>query len=223
MKYLSLAVMLCLFHSVSWTQTGQDVHFDFRVPYDTIGLNEQLQLQFTLSNAEINHIEIPQMPGFEVMQQPSRSQSVSIINGRRSSKVTFTYFLRPTSIGTFYLPSIPVESSAGLFETMELPVTVVAQAPQRRAPAISQSPFGFPPQRGLPNIPQMPNMPDFDWNMDFNLGDMDMEQFFQEGFNNLPDMSDMQKQMEEFWKDWEQRLPQRPAPSTKDKKKQYSL
>lgn len=205
MKHLSISVLLCLFNSLAFTQGSSDVHFNLQVPFDTIGLNEQLQLRFTLNNAEIEHIVLPTIPGFEQLQQPSRSQSVSIINGRRSSKTVYTYALRPTTTGTFYLPPVPVETSAGLFETMEMPITVVEYRAPRQTPSLSQSPFG-----GF-DFPQGGN--------GFSGGSLNFDDFFHNNFPNFPEMPDLHKSMEEIWKE----LQRQPKINPQDKKKKYRL
>lgn len=204
MKYLSVGILLCLLNGFAVAQAGQDVHFDLHIPYDTVGMNEQLQLQFTLSNAEIDHINLPSIPGFESLHQPSRSQSVSIVNGYRSSKVVYTYRLQPTAVGTFYIPSISVETSAGVFETTEMPITVVRQMQPRQDPLLSQSPFG---SFGFPHGQDRLTPPSFD-------------RFFEQGF---PEMPNFDQNMKDFWKQFEKQMPRRPSTNPQDNKKQYRL
>lgn len=70
---------------------------------DTILLGNSIQVSYVAENIDCN-IEIADYPS-EVVQGPTTSSSISIIHGRRSSKVVESYVIRPGEVGELLVPS----------------------------------------------------------------------------------------------------------------------
>jgi len=99
------------------------------------------------------------LDNFEGSGGPSTSQSTSWVNGQSSSRVQFTWRLRPKSIGTGRVHDIRVEIDRHVYQADDVSVQVVAQAPPGRAqPApqgqidpfsrlFDEDPFGLLPRR----------------------------------------------------------------------------
>jgi len=127
----------------------------------TLALNEYLILTVTISgdNANSAKVDIPSMPNFSASSS-ARSTQISIINGRISSSVEYTYYLSPKYIGKTTIPPIPVSIGKEKFLTKEIEITVTAarasqpyQNYRQQSPNIPQSQrqnLANRPQKGTP-------------------------------------------------------------------------
>jgi hypothetical protein len=108
---------------------------------DSVEINGNLYLTVTVSGDSTNvpDPKLPNMQSFNVYSS-GRSQSISIINGKITTSVSFTYILSPRFIGVQTIPSISVFNGKEKAVTPELQVTVTkaaqssAQQPQRAQP-----------------------------------------------------------------------------------------
>ena len=111
---------------------------------DSVEINGNLYLTVTVSgdSASVPEPKLPNMRSFNVYSS-GRSQSISIINGRITTSVSFTYILTPRFIGIQTIPSISVFNGREKAITPELQITVTkAQQPRqaRQQPARQQRP-----------------------------------------------------------------------------------
>lgn len=100
-------------------------------------------LEFTVSVPEIRggQPEMPPVPGFDVLGSQMLT-STSIVNGRVSASISWTYRLRPLEVGEFTLPPVPVPGYAPTE-----PVIVTVEPGSRRPPSRRSrrpDPFGSP-------------------------------------------------------------------------------
>jgi hypothetical protein len=89
---------------------------------------ESFTLEFTLNDGEIDDFDINYLGGFEVIGGPNRSSSLSIINGKRSSKTSISYILLATQPGSVTIPSVTFTVRGKKIFTK--PVTVTVQKAQ---------------------------------------------------------------------------------------------
>lgn len=68
--------------------------FTATVQAKEIPLNYAFEISFTVENGSLQKFAPPRFDGFDVMG-PSTSQNYSIINGRTSKSVSYTYTLQP--------------------------------------------------------------------------------------------------------------------------------
>jgi hypothetical protein len=73
-------------------------------------------------------VTLPRIDGLELLGDPSEASSVSIINGRQRSTLTFSYPVRPKHEGVIQVPAFAVETSAGTQTVRPLAVEVGAAA-----------------------------------------------------------------------------------------------
>ena len=73
--------------------------FTTNVDRTEITSDQYLQVEFTLENAQGKNFATPDFKGWTVIQGPSTSSSVSIINGARSSTISYGYLLSPKTVG----------------------------------------------------------------------------------------------------------------------------
>ena len=104
---------------------------------DSVEINGNLYLTVTVSgdSASVPEPKLPNMQSFNVYSS-GRSQSISIINGKITTSVSFTFILTPRFIGVQTIPSISVFNGKEKAVTPELQVTVT----RATQPAAQQRP-----------------------------------------------------------------------------------
>ena len=122
MKGLFIILGLFLTLPISYSQT---------VEVSVLSLvteGESFTLEFTLNDGEIDDFDIKSFGDLEVIGGPNRSSSLSVINGKRSSKTSISYILLATQQGTFTIPSATFIVKGKKILTK--PVTVTVQKAQ---------------------------------------------------------------------------------------------
>ena len=110
-----------------------------------VGVQDQVQLTITIEGAGApDEVALPPLVNLDVAGGPMQSSQYSIVNGRMSQSVSYTYVLQPRAAGKAEVgpvragdqvaPAIPIEVVAG---------SVRPPARQRRDP-FSTDPFGDP-------------------------------------------------------------------------------
>lgn len=98
-------VTLLVFCFAAFSAIAQEFRFTTNVNSNNIALDEMVQIQFMLENAEnLSAFKPPEFKGFDVVQGPQQMQGSSYINGKMSSYIAFIYILRPTQAGSFTIP-----------------------------------------------------------------------------------------------------------------------
>ncbi len=103
---------------------------------DTVEIDGNLYLTVTVAgdSANVPEPKLPNMQNFNVYSS-GRSQSISIINGKITTSVSFTYILTPRFIGVQAIPSISVFNGREKAVTPELKINVVKAAQQPKQAA----------------------------------------------------------------------------------------
>ena len=123
-----------------------DAAISASVDRNSVPLNESVRLNVTLSgSASMPNPEAPDLSAFSAYSA-GRSQSISIVNGRMSSSVIYTYILTPKSVGHFVIGPFSVTVDGKTVRTDPIPLDVTAAAAQ--APAASPGPAA--PSRQAP-------------------------------------------------------------------------
>jgi hypothetical protein len=158
MKFLSI-FLFCLPLSI-WAQ--KDAQFSMSVSSDTVGLNGQLEVTFTLKNAQGKRFTAPQFNGFAA-QGPSTSMMTSITNGEMTQQHSYTFYLTPNEVGTFEIPAASVEINGETLRTEPKSIVVVEKyaaeiRPKQRNNFWSDDDFFFP-RRSTPQPTPAPEKP----------------------------------------------------------------
>ncbi len=90
--------------------------------------NSTFQVSFIIENMEASQFTPPSFAEFLLVQGPSTSSEISIINGRRTEKRSFTYTLAGKNEGLFTIGSASIQSSGRILTTDPLQIKVDAQA-----------------------------------------------------------------------------------------------
>ena len=137
---------------------AQNVVFTANASAPKIGLSDQLQVTYTIQDANnLQQVAPGSFHDFQVVGGPFQSQSTSIqMNGNRtvqSISISLTYVLQPRHTGNLAIPPAVAKDAAGHnYQSNALTVQVVPGsllAAQRRQQA-SQDPFGDDPFGGDP-------------------------------------------------------------------------
>jgi len=102
-----------------------------------INENFYLTLQVAGDSSDVPEPKIPAMQNFNIYSS-GRSQSISIINGKITTSVSFTYSLSPRFLGVQKIPSISVFNGREKAVTPEIEINVTKAAPAAAQPASSR-------------------------------------------------------------------------------------
>ena len=105
-----------------------DIKIDVSLNRDTIGLDEQVILQITVSSSERNlpAPRLPTLPMFKVYSQ-GRSSNISITNGVVNATLTYRYILTPQKAGTFPIEQVSIVHKNRRFKGNTVELTVLSQ------------------------------------------------------------------------------------------------
>ena len=118
-KYIYILVILV--SASAWAQ----VNFDAKVSKNKLGVNERLRIDFEMNQDGDNFVP-PDFVGFTVVGGPNQSVSNSWINGKRSFKKTYTYFLAPKKRGEFTISQATISIDGETYKTTPIRIQVTA-------------------------------------------------------------------------------------------------
>ncbi|WP_396602453.1 BatD family protein [Algibacter sp. R77976] len=105
--------------------TSAQVNFDAKVSKNKLGVNERLRVDFEM-NQDGDNFNPPDFAGFTVVGGPNQSVSNSWINGKRSFKKTYTYFLSPKKRGSFTISQATINIKDQIYKTTPIKIQVTA-------------------------------------------------------------------------------------------------
>ena len=133
MKLLRVGILfICLFALFAIGSEANakisDIKIDVSLNRDTIGLDEQVILQITVSSSERNlpAPRLPTLPMFKVYSQ-GRSSNISITNGVVNATLTYRYILTPQKAGTFPIEQVSIVHKNKRFKGNPVELTVLSQ------------------------------------------------------------------------------------------------
>ena len=98
--------------------------FTTSVNRNTIGVGEQLQLTYSIENAQGSGFKAPTFKGFSVLAGPSSSNYTQIINGKVTSSMSYTYILRPENEGTYTIAGAEITVNGSKLKSNSVNITV---------------------------------------------------------------------------------------------------
>lgn len=84
-----------------------------------------VQVDFTLENGNGQNFKAPNLKGFDILSGPNRSTSMSIINGRSSNEVSYSFSIRPKAVGKIVIGSATINTNKGQLKTDPITIEVV--------------------------------------------------------------------------------------------------
>lgn len=131
MKYKKHIVVIFLMLVTNFTFS--QVKFEARASKNKLGVNERLRVDFEM-NQDGDHFVPPSFSGFTVIGGPNQSVSNSWINGVRSYKKTYSYFLAPKKRGNFIINQASVTIKGEVYKTIPINIAVTAAIDKPKDP-----------------------------------------------------------------------------------------
>ena len=105
------------------TSQEESVNFEALVSKKSLGLNENLRVDFKM-NKDGDNFNPPSFEGFRVVGGPNQSVSNMFVNGKRTFSKTFSYFLSPLEKGLITVGQATIEINGKIFKTLPVEVNV---------------------------------------------------------------------------------------------------
>jgi len=109
------------------------VKFETKVSKNTIGLNERIQVQFSV-NEDADNFQAPNFEGFTLVGGPFQSRNFSWINGVKSFSLSYSYILQPTQKGVLTIKPATIEYDGNVLKSAPVKVTVTDAIPVPKDP-----------------------------------------------------------------------------------------
>ncbi|PWK20445.1 oxygen tolerance protein BatD [Xanthomarina spongicola] len=123
MKLLKHITLILIVLSTSFASA--QVSFEAKVSKKKLGINERLRVDFEM-NQDGDNFNPPDFENFTVIGGPNQAVSTSWINGKRSYKKTYSYFLSPKKRGSFRINQATIEIDGEIYKTTPINVVVTA-------------------------------------------------------------------------------------------------
>lgn len=125
--FLSFFLLFIPFGKLAYAQ--QDFQLQATVSENKIFIGEQFNLRIEVSGSSMRDVSLPVVPEIDgiglLSQTPSRSSSISIVNGRTTTSTTYSYGLIARETGTFTIPPVTIEVDGEQFQTESIQVEVI--------------------------------------------------------------------------------------------------
>ena len=119
MRRISVILLLLLF-----VVTGVYAqNFRAAAQPDVVSVGDRFQVSFSI-DVDASGFRPPRFDGFKVIMGPSTSQSVSIVNGRMSRSVSWTYVLEAQKEGNYKIPGATISYNGSEIRSNQVDVVV---------------------------------------------------------------------------------------------------
>ncbi|CAH8287866.1 oxygen tolerance protein BatD [Mariniflexile fucanivorans] len=119
-KHISIILII-----LTTSMLSAQVKFDAKVSKQKLGVNERLRIDFEM-NQDGDNFNPTDFSNFTVVGGPNQSVSNSWINGVRSFKKTYSYFLAPKGRGNFTIAQATINIGGETYKTVPIPIEVTA-------------------------------------------------------------------------------------------------
>jgi len=153
---LKLSALLVL--TSPWAGWGQSVAWNNPGP---VAPNEPTQLELVFTDCQpAGPVNLPEISGLQVLGQPGRAQSFSMINFQTSSSTTLSYAVRTTLEGKVEIPSLEITTDKGKFKIAGITLNSTGAPANNRRRAQPNSGFFNPSfMPGAGQVPAAPTAP----------------------------------------------------------------
>ena len=123
-------IFVVLFLTFFYSSVSAQVKFEAQTERSSYGLNERIQLVFTINN-EGDNFEPPKFSGFKAegpFINKGNQTSITIVNGRVNQKREIStqviYYLTPTKKGTFTIGAASIEYDGTVYKSAPIKITI---------------------------------------------------------------------------------------------------
>ncbi|MCX7551182.1 BatD family protein [Xanthomarina sp. F2636L] len=120
LKHISVLLII-----LSASIASAQVTFEAKVSKKKLGINERLRVDFEM-NKDGDNFNPPDFLGFTIVGGPNQAVSTSWMNGKRSYKKTYSYFLSPKKRGSFTIKQATIEIDGEIYKTTPQSIVVTA-------------------------------------------------------------------------------------------------
>ena len=118
-------VFALLFFSLH-IMNGQNGSISVQIDKDTLYLDEALNVEFIIENCGGN-FELPVFDNFEIIGGPNVSSSLTIINGVKSQKMSYSFQLLPIESGDSEIPGMRINCEGSVIQTETIPIRILSK------------------------------------------------------------------------------------------------
>lgn len=108
---------------------AQDFSLDATVSENKIFIGEQFTLTIEIEGNEVRNVRMPELPDFRGIRllspTPSRGTSISVINGRTTTAITYTYSFIAREKGNYEIPPITVPIDGESHKTSPIRIEII--------------------------------------------------------------------------------------------------
>ena len=132
---MKIKIFLLVFftHCINIYAQNQDVSFLAEVSKKTLGVNENLRVDFKM-NKDGDNFEAPNFDGFRVVGGPNQSVSNTYINGKRTFSKIYSYFITPLKTGAFTIGQAKIEIDNKIYKTIPVKIKVSKSTVKNKNP-----------------------------------------------------------------------------------------
>ena len=126
-KHISILLLI-----LTTSITSAQVKFEVKVSKQKLGINERLRVDFEM-NKDGDNFSPPSFSNFAV-GGPNQSVSNSWVNGVRTYKKTYTYFLTPKKRGYFTIGQATIKIDGEIYKTLPLKIQITGAVDKPKDP-----------------------------------------------------------------------------------------
>ena len=127
-RLILFSLHLYLLSGIGLVLCAQDSRFFMETDRTEIAEGETFILDIVLENMNGKNLQLPDLAPFRVVQGPSTSSSVTIINGKRSGTQSYQYLLLAAKKGKFTIGSATIQSNGKTIKSNTLSIDVTGQS-----------------------------------------------------------------------------------------------
>lgn len=151
-QFIKFLFLTALFAMTCTSSITAQLTATARVSTDSLLLGNTCLLTVEVEGGQIDDVEVDFPPSYNLVSGPNVSSSISIINGTRSQKSTYSYYLEPTEVGSEYIPPVVVRSGEEVLETQPIEVHTYPNPENIRQEIPNQSQQWFKFDMGFDNM-----------------------------------------------------------------------
>ena len=103
---------------------ADDLSFTVQAP-STVVQGSQFQVAYTINTQKVKDFRLGNVTDFDVLMGPSRSSQFSMVNGKTSSSITYTYVMRGNKEGTYTIPPATIVAGNEKLESKSVKIKVL--------------------------------------------------------------------------------------------------
>lgn len=138
-SFLCVLLLACCPHAFA-----QNISFVAKTSTNKVGVKDQLQVNYTITNAKLKSISRPNFSDFDLLGGPYQSSSSQFIMSgnttEQTSSVTVSYIVRPKHTGNLVIPPLQATDANGhsyqsnAITIQVVPGSIAMQQPRQRDP-----------------------------------------------------------------------------------------